>query len=93
MTDRQTAYSISLFGSNQGDDRQDGTSPSRIQQALVDFVMDFHLDNVFVYRYVESIVFYTMTNILQETKFARMCWSNNTIVTSTSLILYPMTKN
>jgi DNA replication licensing factor MCM5 len=52
MADRQTTYTVSLFGSQQGDDRQDGTSPSRIQQALVDFVMDFHLDNVFIYRFV-----------------------------------------
>jgi hypothetical protein len=50
MTDRQTAYSISIFGSQAGDERQDGTTPSRIQQQLVDFVMDFHLDNVFLYR-------------------------------------------
>ena len=50
MTDRQTAYSISIFGSQAGDERQDGTNPSRIQQQLVDFVMDFHLDNVFLYR-------------------------------------------
>ena len=50
MTDRQTAYSISIFGSQAGDERQDGTSPSRVQQQLVDFVMDFHIDNIFLYR-------------------------------------------
>ncbi len=50
MADRQTAYSISIFGSQAGDERQDGTSPSRVQQQLVDFIMDFHLDNVFLYR-------------------------------------------
>ncbi|PSN74769.1 DNA replication licensing factor mcm5 [Corynespora cassiicola Philippines] len=50
MADRQTTYSVSLFGSQAGDDRQDATAPSRIQQALVDFIMDFHLDNVFIYR-------------------------------------------
>lgn len=50
MADRQSAYSISLFGSTQGDDQQHGSSPSRIQQQLVDFVMDFHLDGVFLYR-------------------------------------------
>ncbi|KAF2675683.1 DNA replication licensing factor mcm5 [Lentithecium fluviatile CBS 122367] len=49
MADRQSAYSISLFGSQAGDDRQDA-APARVQQALVDFVMDFHLDNVFIYR-------------------------------------------
>lgn len=50
MADRQTAYSISIFGSQAGDERQDGTTPSRVQQQLVDFIMDFHLDNVFLYR-------------------------------------------
>jgi DNA replication licensing factor MCM5 len=51
--DLQSTYTVSLFGSTQGDDRRDGSSPSRIQTALVDFVMDFHLDNVFIYRYAE----------------------------------------
>ncbi|KAF1918938.1 MCM2/3/5 family-domain-containing protein [Ampelomyces quisqualis] len=50
MADRQTAYSVSLFGSQTGDGVQDATAPSRIQQALVDFVMEFTLDNVFIYR-------------------------------------------
>jgi DNA replication licensing factor MCM5 len=49
--DRQSAYSISLFGSQRDDNAPDSVSPSRIQQALVDFVMEFHLDNIFVYRY------------------------------------------
>lgn len=48
--DRQSAYSISLFGSQRDDNAPDSASPSRIQQALVDFVMEFHLDNIFVYR-------------------------------------------
>ena len=51
MTDRQTPFSISLFGSQAGDGPQDAAAPSRVQQALVDFIMEFTLDNVFVYRY------------------------------------------
>jgi DNA replication licensing factor MCM5 len=50
MADRQTAYSISLFGSQADDEQRHDAAPARVQQALVDFVMDFHLDNVFVYR-------------------------------------------
>ncbi|KAH4402316.1 DNA helicase [Parastagonospora nodorum] len=50
MADRQSAYSVSLFGSQAADGVQDATAPSRIQQALVDFIMEFTLDNVFVYR-------------------------------------------
>ncbi|KAF2177498.1 DNA replication licensing factor mcm5 [Zopfia rhizophila CBS 207.26] len=48
--DRQTVYSISLFGSQRGDEDPNAPSPSRTQQALVDFIMEFHLDNIFVYR-------------------------------------------
>jgi len=52
--DRQSAYSISLFGSQRGDDGpNEGHQRKQIQQALVDFVMDFHLDGVFIYRSVE----------------------------------------
>jgi DNA replication licensing factor MCM5 len=50
MTDRQTPFSISLFGSQAGDGPQDAAAPSHVQQALVDFIMEFTLDNVFVYR-------------------------------------------
>jgi DNA replication licensing factor MCM5 len=51
MADRQTPFSISLFGSQAGDGPQDAAAPSRVHQALVDFIMDFTLDNIFVYRY------------------------------------------
>jgi DNA replication licensing factor MCM5 len=52
MTDRQAAYSISLFGSQAGDERGQNAAPSHVQRALVDFIMDFHLDNIFIYRYI-----------------------------------------
>jgi len=50
MADRQSAYSISLFGGQETEGGQDATAPSRVQQALVDFIMEFTLDNVFIYR-------------------------------------------
>ena len=53
MADRQTAYSVSIFGSAADSDPHDAP-PSRIQQALVDFVMEFHLHNIFIYRSVET---------------------------------------
>jgi len=53
MADRQTAYSISLFGTQTGEEPQDVAAPSRIQQALVDFIMSFTLDNAFIYRHVQ----------------------------------------
>jgi DNA replication licensing factor MCM5 len=52
MADRQSAYSVSLFGSQAGDGVQDATAPSRVQQALVDFIMEFTIDNAFIYRHV-----------------------------------------
>lgn len=53
MADRQTPYTISVFPS-EGDGDHGDAAPSRMQQRLVDFIMDFHLDNVFVYRYVQE---------------------------------------
>ncbi|KAJ4346712.1 minichromosome maintenance protein 5 [Didymosphaeria variabile] len=49
MADRQTPYTISVFPS-EGDGDHGDAAPTRIQQRLVDFIMDFHLDNVFIYR-------------------------------------------
>lgn len=50
MADRQSAYSISLFGGQESEGGQDAAAPSRVQQALVDFIMEFTLDNIFIYR-------------------------------------------
>jgi len=74
MADRPSNFAISLFGSAQGDGPQDATVPSRVQQALVDFVMDFHLDNIFIYRFVATAA-YTMgmADVGAGTKSARMC--------------------
>jgi hypothetical protein len=54
MADRHTAYSVSVFGSQAGDGVQDATAPSRIQQALIDFIMEFTIDNNFIYRSVAT---------------------------------------
>ncbi len=50
MADRQSTYSVSLFGGQMSEGAQDSTAPSRVQQALIDFIMEFTLDNIFVYR-------------------------------------------
>ncbi|KAK3044876.1 hypothetical protein LTS18_000120, partial [Coniosporium uncinatum] len=47
--DRQTNYSISLYGPRSDVDDEE-INRGRIQQQLVDFILDFHLDNVFIYR-------------------------------------------
>jgi uncharacterized ion transporter superfamily protein YfcC len=83
MTDRQTPFSISLFGSQAGD-AQDAAAPSRVQQALVDFIMEFTLDNIFVYRYARRCkTKKTMSNICSETKYVKMCFLNSTTATLT----------
>jgi DNA replication licensing factor MCM5 len=56
MADRPSTYSVSLFGSQAGDGGEDTTAPSHVQQALVTFIMEFTLDNVFVYRYAPRVV-------------------------------------
>jgi DNA replication licensing factor MCM5 len=74
MADRQSAYSVSLFGSQTGDGVQEGTAPSRIQQALVDFIMEFTIDNVFIYRHVlRSDSGYVWSDSIAETRSAKMC--------------------
>ncbi|KAK8187325.1 putative DNA replication licensing factor Mcm5 [Phyllosticta capitalensis] len=45
--DRQTVYSLSVFDP---DDRDTEDNNSQVQRQLVDFVLDFHIDNVFIYR-------------------------------------------
>lgn len=44
--DRQSVYTLSLFG----EDKAVEESNKRVQKELVDFVLEFHLDNVFIYR-------------------------------------------
>lgn len=46
--DRQSAYTLSVFP----EDRDDlpGNSPSLVHEQLVNFILEFHVDNVFLYR-------------------------------------------
>ena len=48
--DRQSVYTLSLFGEDRS--VNGGESNKQIQQDLVDFILEFHLENVFIYRYV-----------------------------------------
>jgi DNA replication licensing factor MCM5 len=45
--DRQSVYTLSLFGENEN---VGGESNKKIQKELVDFVLEFHLENVYIYR-------------------------------------------
>ena len=42
-------YTLSLFGEDRS--ANGGDSNRQIQQDLVDFILEFHLENVFIYRY------------------------------------------
>lgn len=42
-------YSLSLFGEDRS--ANGGESTKQIQQELVAFILEFHLENVFIYRY------------------------------------------
>ncbi|KAK3686788.1 minichromosome maintenance protein 5 [Vermiconidia calcicola] len=46
--DRQSVYSLSLFGEDRS--ANGDQSNRQIQQELVDFILEFHLENVFIYR-------------------------------------------
>lgn len=46
--DRQPTYSLSLFGD--GASTNGDQTNKQVQQELVDFILDFHLENVFIYR-------------------------------------------
>lgn len=47
--DRQSVYSLSLgLSNNNEEDQRD--SRGHVEQQLADFVLEFHLDNVFIYR-------------------------------------------
>ncbi|KAI9685168.1 MAG: minichromosome maintenance protein 5 [Bathelium mastoideum] len=46
--DRQSVFSLSLFGEDRSATGPD--TRGSIQRALVDFILEFHLDNVFIYR-------------------------------------------
>ena len=46
--DRQSVYTLSLFGENES--ANGGESNRKIHKELVDFILEFHLENVYIYR-------------------------------------------
>lgn len=48
--DRQSVYTLPLFGEERSENG--GESNRQIQQELVDFILEFHLENNFIYRSV-----------------------------------------
>lgn len=49
--DRESVYTRSIgLGSTGGDD--DSDNRARIEQQLIDFILDFRVDNQYIYRHV-----------------------------------------
>ena len=46
--DRQSVYSLSIF--SRSAEEQEPDSRKQIQQRLIEFVLEFQLDNLFIYR-------------------------------------------
>lgn len=47
--DRQSVYSLSLFGDTRSANGEE--SVKQAQREIVKFILEFHLDGVYVYRY------------------------------------------
>ena len=51
--DRQSVYSLSVYGPERDDNGNIiQESRAQMQQQLVNFILEFQLDGVFIYRYV-----------------------------------------
>jgi DNA replication licensing factor MCM5 len=48
--DRESVYALSI-GLSRGTQAEEPDSRTSIEQRLVDFVLEFQIDNAFVYRY------------------------------------------
>jgi hypothetical protein len=49
--DRQTVYSLDLWGEQKSEVNDGQESNNAVQKKLVDFILSFAVDNAFVYRY------------------------------------------
>lgn len=70
--DRQSAYTLSVFP----EDRESVGEDSRqfVQEQLVRFILEFHLENAFIYRFVRhtgDTRYMTTSYCYTETKYGR----------------------
>lgn len=52
--DREPTYSLNVWGEDQSANGGDATN-KQIQQQLVNFILQFQIDNTFPYRYISSV--------------------------------------
>ena len=69
--DQQSVYSLSVL---EGDPDASEDSRTQIQGHLRDFILEFRLDNAFIYRYAKLGSMYDGTKLMSpaEIRFARM---------------------
>lgn len=80
--DRGSVHTLHVFPQEEGQDTN-----LQVQKQLETFILEFRLDNVFVYRYAQSLATLAFpespTDSRAETSCARMRSSKNTTATST----------
>lgn len=81
--DRQSVYTLSVFPQDTSQAGED--SRGHVQEQLVNFILDFHLENAFIYRSVQlcHYVLGVLPDVYLETKYEKTCSPNNTTATST----------
>lgn len=87
--DVQSVYSLSVLRP----DYDDTDSRQRVQSELEVFILQFRLDNAFIYRYIHFAIVLAMTDNRAEIKSARMFCLSNTTATSMLSISSNLTKN
>lgn len=82
--DSRSVYTVSVYNADERFNGED--SRSAIQKRLMSFILDFHTDNAFIYRYIayHNQATWTQTDEAPETRYERMYWSSSITVTLTS---------
>jgi hypothetical protein len=94
--DRQSTYSLDLWGEQKSEVSAGQESNNQVQKKLVDFILSFAVDNAFIYRYavlLSASLLPPMSNTLAVIKSAKTSCQNNTSATSTSHISFSTTKS
>lgn len=60
--DRQTVYSLDLWGEQKSEANDGQESNNAVQKKLVDFILSFAVDNAFIYRYAVSSIMRCQTH-------------------------------
>lgn len=78
--DREASYAVDFFSDLRSDVGE--TSNRATQRQLVDFILQFQIDNIFIYRFVAVTESRKSVDKDAETRYGRTCCRNSTIATS-----------